>query len=351
MGVEVEFFSIRNDTFSHRVIKPKKHLREKGEKFTSDPTIGTEYNSKVFYSVREAFFLLKSSLRKYQLRNYHHTKRSGVAGIAFHGSWADKAAGTHIHIGIGRKDISKKKASEIANYIHDHLPFIIAVSTNSPVWEYMPGRISSSRMHYTGEDYCMPTLKGKLETDHHNELNFNNYIGKDSTLEIRICDSNIPEFICASLLIINVLANASLRKRRQSNILTDGHYLAARKSAIKHGAKSMLYWNNKPVTFAKYIDNFFNYYRHDIKKLDVPDQIFDVFRYLKKGYNGSTITKRSCTNLKRKHPRAWKRYFARRYAIAIEELLNGQTLKVFASHLGVRLPNVEKVRLGRYVWK
>jgi len=50
--------------------------------------------------------------------------------------------------------------------------------------------------------------------------------------------------------------------------------------------------------------------------------------------------------LHRSHPRGWERHFGKKYALAIEELLDGHTLRVFARGLGVRLPVTDRVKLG-----
>src|SRR5689334_16878721 len=66
-GVEIEAYSISQADYSigRRTSRPRPGVSEKGERFTRDTSIGSEYISRPFSTTREALFLLKSGLRKY----------------------------------------------------------------------------------------------------------------------------------------------------------------------------------------------------------------------------------------------------------------------------------------------
>ena len=62
MGIELESYSISvpDCRISRELHFPRRGIAEAGERFTRDVSIGTEYNSRVFHTIREAFFLLKN---------------------------------------------------------------------------------------------------------------------------------------------------------------------------------------------------------------------------------------------------------------------------------------------------
>src|SRR4051812_4191864 len=93
MGVELETYSIAMPEY--RICRelhfPKRSIVEKGERFTKDDSIGSEYNSKVFNTIRESFFLLKSSLRKYT--EFETPKTGADRHVIFPvGGWSDRFA-------------------------------------------------------------------------------------------------------------------------------------------------------------------------------------------------------------------------------------------------------------------
>jgi len=81
--------------------------------------------------------------------------------------------------------------------------------------------------------------------------------------------------------------------------------------------------------------------------MDIPEEILQVFKYLKKGWNQAEVIKRAALKCYSKHRPTWQRSFAREYAAAVEELLNGNSYRQFAHRLGVKLPNIERTWLGR----
>jgi len=349
MGVEVEFFTIcmPGHRITRTIVQPHKHVTEKGERFTVDQSIGTEYDSMVFYTMREALFLLKSGLRKFVLKRYPYSRQRNIESIAFLGGWMDRFAGAHFHIARGPSGIQKREAEKLAEHVHDHIPFLIALCANSPVWRGKITKNASNRFLLGSKEYCCATERGDLDRYHYDEINYNTARGsKPPTLELRICDSNIPEYLCAALVILRADALACLRGRRASNVCSHKNYLLARKSAAKEGVDATLFWNNRRVSVPSYVDLFFKYYRREIGEMDMPGELLDVFRFFKLGLNGAEIIRRSCISLRRKHPKAWRRQFGKKYALAIEHVLDGGTLKSLSRQLGVRLPEAKRVDLG-----
>ena len=348
MGVEVEFFAIcmPGYTITRRIVQPHELIAERGERFTVDQSIGTEYDSMVFYTVREALFLLKSGLRKFFLKRYLYSRQAKIESVAFLGGWKDRFAGTHFHIAFGPSGIPKKQADKLAEHIHDHIPFLIALCANSPVWRRKLTKYASNRFLLGSEEYCCVTKRGDLDRYHYDEINYNKGGRKPPTLELRVCDSNIPEYLAATLVVLKAIAQACIKGRRISNICRHENYLIARENAAREGVKATLFWNNKKLSVPKYLDLIFKYYQKEIETMDVPDELLDVFKLLKLGFNGAEIVRRSCRSLRRSHLRGWERRFGKKYASAIEELLDGHTLRVFAGELGVRLPVTDKVKLG-----
>src|SRR6266567_7898768 len=72
IGVEIEAYSIGRGDYKigRRTSRPRPGLSERGERFTRDTSIGSEYNSRPFSTIREALFLLKAGLRKYLRDRY-----------------------------------------------------------------------------------------------------------------------------------------------------------------------------------------------------------------------------------------------------------------------------------------
>src|SRR3989338_11107960 len=128
MGIELEAYSISIPDYriSRELHFPKRGVVERGERFTKDASIGNEYNSNVFYTIREAFFLLKTGLRKYI--HYPEDRNGKEAHTLFPvGGWTDRFAGSHIHVALGKQPFHYEQAKELAHRLHDHIPFLIAL--------------------------------------------------------------------------------------------------------------------------------------------------------------------------------------------------------------------------------
>ena len=346
-GVEIELYSIVRPEYRicREIYFPKKGTVEIGEKFKKDTSIGIEYNSKVFTTVREALFLLKNGLRKYiQHYSIPGEAQKYVAGIMPVGGWRDRFAATHFHIGKQR-GIMLKEAVSLSRHIHDHIPFLIAICANSPVWGEELTKYASIRLG-RGNEYCETLQRGQLNKALFKEMRYNaEDRTKPGTLELRMCDSNIPEFVSAALLVIQVIC-MGWTKRKPTNLSSHMKYLKSREQAVRKGASAELSWNNRLIDLQDYVDLIFEKYRREIKRIDPPEDVLNTFRYLKCGWNGSRIIREAVRKSYRYHPQTWQKRFAKRYVNAIRLLLDGGQLKDFAKQLKVSMPDIRKVELG-----
>lgn len=349
MGVELETYSIALPEY--RICRelhfPKRSIVEKGERFTSDDSIGSEYNSRVFNTIRESFFLLKSSLRKYiQFRSAEEKHERFV--IFPIGGWTDRFAGSHVHFGLGKNGISHKDAKKLATHLHDHLPFLIALSANSPVWREKITPIASNRLLKGGPKYCHVTKRGTLTRQKYREITYNRGgKKKPPTLELRAFDSALPEYFAAILMVSRAVCLRALAKKSSLNHSTHENFLKARDLAVKKGVKARLVWNNHWMSVADYADIFFRKYEQELDKMDVPDEVISIFKYLKKGWNQAEVIRKASEQCRKRHKPTWQRQFAKRYFTAVQELLDGNSFRQFSARMGVRLPSIERTWLGR----
>lgn len=349
MGVELETYSIAlpECRICRELHFPKKSLVEEGERFTRDDSIGSEYNSRVFTTIREAFFLLKSSLRKYS-----RFKADGEVDrfvIFPTGGWIDRFAGTHLHLATGKKGITFEAAKNLTACLHDHIPFLIALCGNSPVWREKITDFSSNRLLLATHKYCKITRQENLTQQRYRELTYNKGgKKKPPTLEIRVCDSSIPEYIAAALVVCLAVTMRWKAKRPPLSVsTTQPNYLKAREQAIRLGTRAKLYWNNHRMQVSGYGDVFFRKYEEELSQIDIPDEVLRVFKYLKKGWNQAEVIRTAALKCRKRHRPTWQRRFAKRYATAIEELLDGNSFEQFTRRLGVKLPDVKRTWLGR----
>jgi hypothetical protein len=349
MGVELETYSI--ELADYRICRdlqfPRRSIVEKGERFTKDVSVGSEYNSKPFATIREAFFLLKSGLRKYIHFRQSDNGKSRYTIFPI-GGWIDRFAGTHVHVALGPKGIGFAQASRLARDLHDHIPFLIALAGNSPVWREKITDHSSNRLLLGSKKYCMLTKRGILYKHRYREITYNRGgKRKPPTLEIRVADGSLPEYIAAVLCVVKAVASRSLRRKHSLNHSTHANYLRARDQAIRFGAHAKLVWTNHWLRVPDYVDLFFRKYKDELLQMDVPDEVIQIFKYLKKEFNQADLIRSAARKCRQKHRPTWQRQFARRYTVAIEELLNGNSYQQFARRLAVKLPDIRRTWLGR----
>lgn len=349
LGVELESYSIAIPDYriSRELKFPRRGSAEKGERFTRDFSIGSEYNSKVFFTIREAFFLLRNGLRKYihyrsfpKERNYHTLFPVG--------GWKDRFAGTHIHVALGKKKFDETDARLLARRLHAHIPFLIALTGNSPVWREKVKPLNSARLLFGSSKYCKITRKKSHFRNPYSEIMFNRGgKRKPPTLEIRIPDSGVPEYIIAAACIVKAVALRWLERRPAYNQLSHENYILAREEAVRRGPEAKLFWNRHKLGVPAYTDLFFRKYEGELNRLRIPSEIIDIFKYLKKEWNQSTVIRKAVQKSRWHHRPTWQRRFAKRYAVAIERLLDGNSYYDFAKTLGVRLPSIERTWLAR----
>src|SRR5437762_853704 len=128
IGIEIEAYSVdlSERKIGRRLSRPRRGLSESGERFTRDTSIGSEYNSRPFTTIREALFLLKSGLRKY-LRGLYRSRQpeKDYRLPLLMGSWTNRFAGTHMHVSLAERPLTAKDAASLAWHLHDHIPFLI----------------------------------------------------------------------------------------------------------------------------------------------------------------------------------------------------------------------------------
>ena len=355
-GVEIESFLIKRDEILKRsFIQPLEDVVEPGETFTDDMTIGNEYISPIFDDINEGLFLLKNGLRKY---NVFADERVAYQ-IGLFGTWFKDPAGVHIHIGLGEEGIGKEHAAALMIYIHDYLPFIMALCANSPIF---PGRNNqpkltsnaSNRLLIYGNQQCKSITKEQIrlmKDDHWTEINYN-AVRKDKppTVEIRVLDSNIPEYIIAAVEILRVLTIAYLKGKPSPNVLSFSNYQKSRQSAARYGVRGSLYWNGKNLKMDKYIDKFFDEFHEEFEEEDLTAEILDIFKLAKLGWNNATIIKESIEAIKAIYSSkkfSWRKQFIARYNDAIASLLDGNNLIDYARLMYVELPDLKNIQLGK----
>ena len=253
-----------------------------------------------------------------------------------------------MHLALGKRKLPYDTARQLAVRIHDHIPFIIALAGNSPVWREKITTFSSNRLLKGSDKYCRVTKRGMLYKHHFREITYNRGgLKKPPTLEIRVCDSSVPEYLTAVLVVCLAVAKRWLKRKQTLNLSTPANYIKSRDRAIRYGAMSRLVWTNHWMKTSGYVDLFFRKYDEELEEMDIPDEVIRVFKYLKKGWNQAEVIRRAAEKYAKRHRPTWQRQFAKRYAVAIEELLDGNSFEHFAKRLGVKPPNIKRTWLGR----
>lgn len=351
IGVEVEAYSISLADYSigRRTSRPRPGTSELGERFMRDTSIGSEYVSRPFHTVREALFLLKSGLRKYLRDNYRGEVDDDERLVPLLlGGWTNRFAGTHLHVSIAERELALHEAVSIAAHVHDHIPLLIAMGANSPVWDKRLTPVASNRVLRGSDAYFSAFGRDELTAQDLREMRYApGRKTKPPTLELRVLDSNVPELIVASLAVVKAIVLRWLRTSEPVNVADQGLYLAAREDAARRGMGCKLPWRDKLVPARTALDRFLWEHREEIKMLDMPAEVLDTFKLLKRGFNGAKMIRKAVLNARERHPQTWQRRFARRYSAGLELLLSGNHLRDFAGALQVELPGTDGVWLGR----
>jgi gamma-glutamyl:cysteine ligase YbdK (ATP-grasp superfamily) len=356
MGVEIEAYTISlpGHRITRRLASPRRGVGERGERFTRDASIGTEYIGRPFATIREGLFLLKAGLRKYSQKYYERRTRSRQQRqLLLVGGWRDRFAGTHMHLSVAGRELSKDDARRLAGHIHDHIPFLIAAAANSPVWADEITDVASNRVLRASRIYFQPTDRGRLTQKEYDELVYSpGRKRKPPTLEFRVPDSNVPEYVVAVAAFVKAIALDWLRGRGMSNRLTRTEYMRSREVAAVDGMKARLCWRGEWIPAPRYLDRFVWAHRDSLEDMDLPEEVWTTLRLLKRGWTGAAILRAAARHAYEEHPQTWQARFARRYVSALDELLSGHTVLEFAQRLEVELPDVEDVWLGgrHLVW-
>jgi hypothetical protein len=351
MGIELEAYTILVP--EHRVSRemafPRKGLSEKGERFGRDWSIGTEYNSRPFATIREGLFLVKAGLRKYSQHLYRSRARTRKRRqLLFVGGWRDRYAGAHIHLSIADRKLTKDEARRLAFHLHDLIPLLIAMGTNSPVWGDELTGVASNRILDASRIYFRPVRRGELSSRSMDEMLYSRgRKTKPPTIELRVLDSNIPEYVLAAAVIVKAAALRWLARKPAANRIPHADYLKSREHAARRGMAASLCWNGRWMPATRALDRCVWTLRDEIFAMDVPQEIWLALKLLKRGIGGSTLIERAARRCLDEHPQTWQKRFARRYVRAIDELLAGNSVLEFARRLDVELPDLDDTWLGR----
>jgi gamma-glutamyl:cysteine ligase YbdK (ATP-grasp superfamily) len=346
MGLEVEAYTISTPGYriSRRMAFPRRGVGERGERFGRDARIGTEYVGRPFATIREGLFLLKAGLRKYSQKHYERKTRSRQQRqLLLVGGWRDRFAGAHVHVSVAERELDKDSARRLAGHIHDHIPFLIAIGANSPVWADEITDAASNRALRASRIYFQAIERRELTQRPYD---------KPATLELRVLDSNVPELVLAAAACVKAAALGWLRGSGAANHLGRADYLRSREDAAQRGMRARLCWNGEWVSAMRYLDRLVWAHREEFEAMDMPEDVWTALRLLKRGFNGAAIIREAALRAHAEHPQTWQQRFARRYVAALDELLSGHSLVDFAGRLEVALPDLEDVWLGRrhLVW-
>jgi len=350
LGAEVETYTITVGDLhiGRHFMLPRKGVIERGESYHRDRSIGIEYASRPFGSIRESLFGIKGGLRK-SMTSYRFDRSPPIRDyvLFFAGTWRDRFAATHFHVGLGEDGMDFERAQKLSCHLHAHIPFLIALLANSPVYKERITYIDSNRLVHAGNKYFYPLEYGALDKEYREEMTFNFSRKKRvPTLEIRPCDANLPEYMVAGLVVVKAITMNWLSRQPIKNRNSYEKHLKARAAAGRHGPRAILYWNNRPLSATAYLDRFFREHQTYLNRMDIPHEVREVFRLFKLGWNGAGIIRRACQRHHRAHPRTWQRYFAEDYAEAVKALLKGETVPTFARMLGLRPPPVGSAKIA-----
>ena len=170
---------------------------------------------------------------------------------------------------------------------------------------------------------------------------------KPPTLELRVLDSNVPEFVMAAVVVVKAVALNWLLRRGAANRIRMSDYLQAREQAALRGMRARLCWKGQWIHAPQYLDRFVWEHRNVLEEMDIPEDVWETFRMLKRKLNGSVLLRRAAERAYAEHPQTWQQRFGRRYVAALDELLSGHSLRDFAARLQLDVGELDEVWLGR----
>jgi len=202
---------------------------------------------------------LKSGLRKY-LRNLYRSQDEKPKHVVplLVGGWTNRFAGAHLHLSVAEEELTKARARSLAAHLHDQIPLLIAMGANSPIWDKKLTGKASNRLLRGPDTYFTATKRGELTSQSMAALVYSKARKrKPATLELRVLDSNVPEFIVAAVAVAKAVALGWLRRKGAPNPIHDHEvYLQARREAGACGMKCKLPWGDEWIPARKYLDRF-----------------------------------------------------------------------------------------------
>jgi hypothetical protein len=347
MGVELEAYTIQIPQFRvrRRIAFPRQGLGESGERFGRDATIGTEYNSRPFATLREGLFLLKAGLRKYNRDLYRSRSASRVGRrLLLVGGWRDRYAGAHVHLSVAGHRLTRQEARQLAYHLHDHIPLLVAMGANSPVWADELTEVASNRILNASRIYFHVTRRAHLTSRSFDEMLYSpGRALKPPTLEVRVLDSNLPEYVLAAAACMKAVALAWLARKPATNHIAHSDYLASREHAARDGMAARLCWNGTWMPATRCLARFLAAYRAEMKQLELPEDVALALEWLGRGVDGGTLIAAAARRAQDEagvdsgpsDEAGWQRLFAQRYVAALDHILSGHSLRHFARALQV----------------
>jgi len=182
------------------------------------------------------------------------------------------SAGQHQHIGVRNVMMNEDLARNMRKALLPVLPMLYYLHGNSTDDILHMSNRNHRLMYRSGDQYARP--KKQLDTDHYNECSYSGQReDKPATLELRGFDANIPQVVCANMVLVKNLCEYSdeIKKR---NINFD-KYRSYRKRVASI---------NKPKDYKKFISTYFKYMVDDINIRKLPNGIREVLILLIKDF-------------------------------------------------------------------
>jgi gamma-glutamyl:cysteine ligase YbdK (ATP-grasp superfamily) len=110
-------------------------------------------------------------------------------------------------VSFADRELEEDDARALSEQVHDQIPLMLAIGANSPVWDRRMTRFARNRVLKGSAAYFAPLRRGEVSTKDLQEMRYApGRKTKPPTLELRILDSNIPEFVIASMVVLKAVA-------------------------------------------------------------------------------------------------------------------------------------------------